>query len=296
MPIEPFVSRYVDLGDGPVHVADLGGSGSPVVCLHGLGGSYVNWVAAAPYLTRLGQVLALDLPGFGLSPPAGRSATVSGARYSLGRYLETLGQPVTLIANSMGGAVAVRQAAEYPETVDRLVLVSPASPRVAGVALDPLVKALFAGYALPGVARVLVAGRRVAVDPAVISRWVLELCLARPERVAPDVFAQHVEVAGRRQHLPGVDGAFIEAARSVVAEVARRVPYDGRVAAISCPTLVIHGRQDRLVRPESSLRLAALRPDWDVRILEDVGHVAMLEVPATFGTLVHRWATDAVAA
>ncbi len=63
-----------------------------------------------------------------------------------------------------------------------------------------------------------------------------------------------------------------------------------------CPTLVIHGKRDRLVPPEAALRLGALRPDWHVRILEDVGHIAMLEVPSQFGAIVESFAqTPAVA-
>lgn len=295
MPLEPFETRYVDFGHGPVHIADLGGEGPPVVCVHGLGGSHTNWVSAAPHLRSLGHVTALDFPGFGLTPPAGRSAGVVSARRLLDGYLASLGRPATVVANSMGGAIAVFQAAEAPATVERLVLVSPAGPLVPGEPIDPVVKALFLGYALPGIAPLLVAGRRSLIDPALVARWILELCAARPSRIEPEVYGLHVALAAQRRHLPGVDRAFIQAARSVLGLVARRGAYDRRVAAIVCPTLIVHGKRDRLVRHQSSLRLGALRPDWDVELLEDVGHVAMLEVPATFGRLVAEWA-DAPAA
>ncbi len=296
MTLEPFLSRYVDHGFGPVHVADFGGTGSPVVCVHGLGGSHANWVAAAADLRRLGWVTAVDLPGFGLTPPAGRSSGVTASRRVLDGYLRSLGGPVTLVANSMGGAVALFQAAEAPATVERLILVSPASPLVRGTPVDPVVEALFVGYAIPGLARILVAGRRTLVDPALVTRWILELCVARPTRITPEVFALHVELAERRARMPGVDSAFIAAARSVVLQVARRAAYDRRVAAVRCPTLIVHGKEDRLVRYQSSSRLAALRPDWRLEVLENVGHVAMLEVPATFGSVVEGWATSTAAA
>src|SRR5262245_36769441 len=65
-------SRVADVG-GPVHFIDFGGSGPPMVLVHGLGGSAVNWLAVGPALAQRARVVALDLPGFGRTPPAGRS-------------------------------------------------------------------------------------------------------------------------------------------------------------------------------------------------------------------------------
>lgn len=289
-------TRYVDLGNGPLHVADLGGEGRPVVCIHGLGGSYVNWVPAAPHLAGLGRVQAVDLPGFGLTPPAGRSVSLRANRTALDEYLRSLEEPAVLVANSMGAALALLQAAECPETVERLVLVSPAAPRPPRVAPDPLVATVFAAYVLPGLARAVVAARRTIIDPQRMTRLVLDLCTARPSRIPPEVLDQHVQVAERRRHLAGIDRAFVEAARSVLAFVARRTAYDEVVAAVSVPVLVIHGREDRLVPHEAISRLALLRPDWRFELLDDVGHVAMLEVPATVGNIVSAWVREERAA
>ena len=66
--------RTVDL-DGPVHYADFGGTGRPVVLVHGLGGSYANWLAVGPRLAALGRVYALDLAGHGLTPSLGRTGS-----------------------------------------------------------------------------------------------------------------------------------------------------------------------------------------------------------------------------
>ncbi|MGA7269651.1 MAG: alpha/beta fold hydrolase, partial [Acidimicrobiia bacterium] len=115
--LQPIGSRFIDLGDGPVHIADFGGRGSPVVCVHGLGGSHVNWVACAEGLGALGHVTAIDLVGFGLTPTLGRSASVEANRALLGRYLTSLDAPALVVANSMGGALAMAQAAAQPETV-----------------------------------------------------------------------------------------------------------------------------------------------------------------------------------
>lgn len=278
-------SRYIDL-DGPVHVADLGGDGRPVVCVHGLGGSYANWVGAAPYLSRLGHVTALDLPGFGLTPPLGRSAGVEANRRLLHRYLSGLDGPAILVGNSMGGAIALRQAAHSPSTVSRLVLVSPAAPwAFHRVRWDPLIILFFLAYALPGLSSMMLLGRhRLAPEP--VARLILRMLTAHPERIDPGLVDLHVRLARQRNHIPGIDKAFIRASRSVVLAALRRSSYDRLVAAVRAPTLVLHGERDRLIPPEAALRLGSLRPDWQVRILEDVGHVAMLEEPSRFGRLV----------
>jgi pimeloyl-ACP methyl ester carboxylesterase len=289
-------SRYLDI-DGPVYVAELGGEGEPIVCVHGLGGSHVNWVPAAAGLQQFGSVSAIDLPGFGLTPPAGRSTTVEANRRVLDRYLRLLGQPVTLIGNSMGGAIALRQAARAPETVSRLVLVSPAAPWDLVVQPpDPLAGAMFAMYAVPGLAELVMWGRRNAMTPEEIARWVLDLCAAHPERIPRDVFEMHVRLAEQRQHIPGIDEAFIRAARSIVFTTLRQSAYDREVAAVAVPTLVVHGAKDRLVPALAARRLGALRPDWRVEILDEVGHIAMLEDVDTFVGLVGEFGRSSAAA
>src|SRR3954447_18740405 len=88
-------SRTIDIG-GAVHYVDFGGNpaGPPVVLVHGLGGSHLNWDLLAPLLTDSARVFALDLPGFGLSEPAMRLATVQNNRRVLDRFVrEVAGAP-----------------------------------------------------------------------------------------------------------------------------------------------------------------------------------------------------------
>lgn len=294
--LAPFVSRYVEIEGSPLHVADYGGAGTPLVCVHGLGGSHINWVAVAGGLARLGHVTALDLPGFGFSPVAGGESTMEAHRRTLDGYLRSLGEPAVLVANSMGAALSILQTAASPDTVRALVLVSPASPRARGVWPDREVTTLFSLYLVPGGALGAVMARRKLMTPEEIARWTLDLCACHADRVAPDVLAAHVEVATRRVQFPGIDRALVRTARSMLRLLARQATFDRAVSAITAPTLLLQGRADRLVRYESALRLEALRPDWDVRFLDDVGHVAMLEIPATFVDLVTGWLEQRMAA
>ena len=63
--------------EGPVYVADFGGDGPVMLLVHGLGGAHLNWMAVAPQLAAHHRVYALDLPGFGRSPLAGRRSTIA---------------------------------------------------------------------------------------------------------------------------------------------------------------------------------------------------------------------------
>jgi pimeloyl-ACP methyl ester carboxylesterase len=107
-------SRYIDNAAGPIHVRTTEGDGEGVVvAVHGLGGSVRNWDPVAERLGR--RVIAIDLPGFGLSAPRpGDQIDVQvGAVVEL---IESLGSdPVTLIGNSMGGLVSELVAAARPE-------------------------------------------------------------------------------------------------------------------------------------------------------------------------------------
>src|SRR5262249_58391081 len=121
------VSRHADL-DGPVHYLDFGGDGPPLVCVHGLGGSALNWTAVGAGLAAHHHVLALDLRGFGQTPLGSATRLRDNVRL-LDLFLrQVVGRPATLVGNSMGGLLSVWQAAEHPDTVCNLVLVDPALP------------------------------------------------------------------------------------------------------------------------------------------------------------------------
>ena len=104
----------------------------PALYVHGLGGSSQNWSALMPLLDGLVDSEALDLPGFGDSPPPDDgNYSVTGHARAVIRYLDSAGSgPVHLFGNSLGGAIATRVAALRPDLVRTLTLVSPALPEL----------------------------------------------------------------------------------------------------------------------------------------------------------------------
>lgn len=279
--------REVDL-DGPVRYADFGGSGPPIVLVHGLGGALVNWIAAGPLLAKHGRVLAVDLAGFGLTPRAGRSASIHANARFLGRFIEDVaGSPAIVVGNSMGGMVAILEAAARPESVAGLVLVDPVLPMAGGP--DRLVLLAFAAYALPGLGERFVRSRVAALGPEGLVRETLRYCCANPSSVREDVLQAHIEFARLRDRQPWAQPAFLQGARSLVRLVLRPRTYRRVIRRVEAPTLLIHGARDRLVSLLSARAAARLRPDWTFRVLGGVGHVAPLEAPERLADVIARW-------
>jgi|SRR5579862_621270 len=282
-------SRTIDL-DGPVHFADFGGSGPTMVLVHGLGGSHANWAAVGPALAARARVVAPDLAGFGRTPLAGRAATVEANRQLLDRFIDAVTDgPAILVGNSMGGLIAMMEAAGHPGKVAALVLVGPAQPRPSRTLIDPVVLLTFTVYAIPGVGERFLRWRAAYLGPEALVRQTLAICCADATCVAPDVVALHVALARERQQMPWAHTAFLQAARSIIALLARRRQVEKMIDAIRAPTLVVQGTEDRLVPLAASRATVARRPGWSLAVFEGVGHVPQMEVPGRFVETVGRW-------
>ena len=291
-------SRWADLGV-PVHYVDHGGpaDGPLLVMVHGLGGSLVNWAALVPLLTDTCRVLALDLVGFGHTKAGTHSTSISANQLMLQRFLsEVAGDPAVLVGNSMGGMIAILQAARHPETVAALVLIDPALPVPAGSRPDLFVAASFGMYAVPHLGHAMLKARRRVRSPEQLAMDVLRLCCVDPGRVSAEVLEQHMEMARARSGYPSIDAHFLAAARSLMSALARRGSYLATMRSIQVPVLLLHGERDRLVPIGASRAAAAANPSWRFEVAPDAGHVPQLEVPEWTADHILDWlATDAVA-
>lgn len=281
---------------GPVHVVDFGGSGQPIVLVHGLGGSHVNWVSVGEALAAHGHVTALDLIGHGRTPPEGRISDIRSNRDLVRSYLEEqVDGPAVLVGNSMGGMLSMLTAAASPAHVSGLVLVGPALPRTLDK-IDPRLAVLFGVHMIPGVSERLLRLRRRMLGVEGVVERTLELCTVDVARVPDDAYDRHLEMAEERAGMPWAHQSFLAATRSLVTLLARRGKVESIIRRIDAPGLIVQGRQDRLVEVASVRRLADLRPDWELELLDDVGHVPQLETPGRFLEVVEPWLERTLAA
>jgi pimeloyl-ACP methyl ester carboxylesterase len=289
----PGESRTLDLG-GPVHYVDFGGpeEGPTVVLVHGLGGSHLNWDLFAPLLSPHARVLALDLPGFGLSEPGERRTTVHDNVRVLDRFLtEVAGTPAVLVGNSMGGMISILQTAVAPESVSGLVLLDAAVPGPRR-ALDPLVAAVFGVYAVPLLGERFLAVRRKRSTPLRTVRQMLRLCGVDPDTLPADLIDRSVTLLDQRSDHAAMDKAFLSAARSLLRLLADPRAYRRAMASIRVPVLLVQGEVDRLVPVAAARDIAARHPDWRYLELAGVGHVPQLQVPERLATEMLGWLED----
>ncbi len=291
MPIEAPKSRFADL-DGPVHYVEWEGPpGRTFVLVHGLGGSLLSWLAVAPGLANHGRVLALDLPGFGQTPRAGRRSRVSDLRRIVSRFIDEVagGGPVALVGNSMGGGVSMLEAALEPANVEALVLSNSVFPFARGALPAPIVLLGFALYQVPRVGEWASRQRLTRLEAERAVELGLRIIAADPSTIPPELVRLHVELLVRHQADEDAGPAFLEAARSLMALGRRRDLVRWIVGSVKCPVLVIHGRADRLVPLGYAQAALRMRPDWDMRLLPRVGHVPQMEAPERWLAAVEDW-------
>jgi len=283
-------SRFVDLR-GPLHYVEWEGPpGRTFVLVHGLGGAHLNWVRVGRGLSAHGRVLAPDLAGFGRTPRAGRSSKLTANRALLSHFIEEVaGGAVVLAGNSMGGGVAMMQAATEPSSVEGLVLTSSVYPGARGGFPSPVVIGGFAAYRMRRVGEWVMRQRFERLDADRLVRLSLRLATVDIRRIPEDVIRAHVDLLLEREDDPDAAPAFLEATRSLISLGRSPERAHAILDQVKCPVLAIHGRQDRLVPAAFAWAATEAHPEWWIRVLPDVGHVPMLEAPDRWVANVAEW-------
>jgi pimeloyl-ACP methyl ester carboxylesterase len=285
--------RWVDCDGTWVHTADwepatTRAGADPVLLVHGLGGCTVNWELVGQGLAdAMGtRVTALDLPGFGRTRSETRSPTFPQFLDLLTTFQQERGRGIVM-GNSMGGALAVALAASRPDLVTRVVLVNPALPRPKGN-LDQLTRtAKFAALTLPRAATPIVRARARRLGHEGLVDATLTMAMAHPEQLDPQIRSKMVSLAAERHGFPETATSYTLAGGSLFRYLAGPMTRD--LATVHAPTLLMHGRRDRLVSVVWARALAAKRKDWTYVELDGCGHVPQLEQPDRFVGTVMSW-------
>jgi pimeloyl-ACP methyl ester carboxylesterase len=255
-------SEFVDVLGLRMHVRDTGPRDAPaVILLHGFGSSLLTWEPWARGLSAKYRVIRFDLPGFGLTgaDPTGDYSDARGLSV-LAALMDKLGVArAALVGNSMGGKLAWMFAAEHPQRVTRLVLVSPD------------------GFASPG----FEYGRKPEVPsimrllkytlPTMMVRMNLAPAYGNPAALSDDVLNRYRDM----MLAPGVRAAML----SRMEQVDPRPP-EPMLRQITAPVLLLWGERDAMIPFSNARDYAKAIPDSRIVSFPDLGHVPMEEAPA----------------
>ncbi|MEA2459388.1 MAG: hypothetical protein QOC95_2360 [Thermoleophilaceae bacterium] len=258
--------NYVDYGAGTDGL-------EPVVFVHGLGGCWQNFLENIPRAAAEGRrAIGIDLPGFGFSEMPAGEISISGYGRVVNELCDRIDTgEVVLVGNSMGGFISAEMAIQFPERVARMVLVSAAGVTTSDLRSGPVL----AGARLVAA----VATRTATMSERVVRRPHLRLPLyssfiRHPGRIRAELLYEITQGSGR----PG----FMDALRAIMG-----YDFRDRLPEIGCSTLIVWGTEDMLVPRSDADEYERLIPQSRKVILEDTGHMAMIERPQTFNdTLV----------
>jgi pimeloyl-ACP methyl ester carboxylesterase len=266
--------RWVTIDGRQVNVVELG-SGPPVVFIHGLSGSWQNWLEQVPVFAREHRVIAFDLPGFGGSEMPAQKVSISGYGRFVNALLDELGVgSAAVVGNSMGGFIGIELAIRFPERVERMVLVSAAGLSIEylrnerALALLGVAENRLAAYSGWVASRSDALARRPGAR-----RLIFGIVAHRPERLPGPLVAEQVRGSGKPGFLPALDAL-------------TDYPIRDRLGEIACPTLIVWGVEDKLVPARDADEFARLIPNARKVVWPETGHVAMLERPAAFNALL----------
>src|ERR671921_458133 len=225
----------VDVGPDRLAYVELGTGDLPVLFLHGLGGNWTAWLETLPAVARRHRVIAVDLPGFGKSPPASDGISIPGYSRTIERFCDEIGlERFLLVGNSLGGWVAADLTLRLPARVQGLVLIDAAGivpTRAERAKAVTLMRGAALGAPLAPRFRRAIASRRRLRSMA------LKYTIADPAGIAADI----VYMALPEAPDPGFEPAFTAARRSW------SEAWCDQLTEIDCPTLILWGERDSML-------------------------------------------------
>ena len=277
----PFEVRTAALHGHSVTYAEAG-SGPVLLLIHGMGGTFENWVEVVEPLARSHTVIAPDLPGHGRSEPGGGDYSLGALATVLRDLLLALGHDrATLVGHSLGGGIAMQFAHQFPEIVERLVLVSSGG-------LGPEVSLVLRAAALPGANLFIAATAGVGgrVGPT-LGRGLAAVGL-HPSADVTEVARGYASLSD-----PERCKAFLATLRSVVDTRGQRVDAGDRLyLAESLPVLIVWGDRDPIIPVSHGRHAHEAIAGSRLVVIDGVGHLPQLEAPGLFVATLERFLAE----
>ena len=260
----PVTDRRLDVAGTSTPVLE-GGTGAPIILLHGIGGFAEEWACALPKLVSSHRVVVPDLPGLGRSG-LGNTALDAASIVEWLRLLidQTCDEPPTLVGHSLGGGIAARFAIAHPDMIRHVVLEDSSS----------------LGRFRPAPGLVVAIMRFGARPTRANHERFLRQVLFDPERAAAEWGDRWSASEGYDIEL-AADKSVSKATGQLVRRIAaRRIPQE-QLASIKVSVALIWGTGDRLMRFTIGER-AAQAFDWPLYPIEECGHGPHIERPGAF--------------
>jgi pimeloyl-ACP methyl ester carboxylesterase len=258
----PSTDEFVTVYGAKIHYVEAG-SGAPVILVHGLADNTAVWNSVVPPLAARFRVIAFDQIGFGRSDKPLLNYRVSTLVDFLDGFMTELKiQRASLVGNSLGGWVAAAFALKHPERVDRLVLSDAAGYAALAKTMDP---------------RALHALRLASRE---------DIRYLGPLTFHDKRFYQDVDGAFKQRITAG-DSYTI--GRLLDAMISEDDVVDNRLQRINRPTLVIWGRDDKLIPLSFGEQFHQEIAHSRLQIIDNCGHMPQVECPDEFATAVLRF-------
>ena len=250
-----------------------GGSGPLLVLIHGITSNSATWDRVLPKLARRYTVLAPDLLGHGRSDKFRGDYSVGAHANMVRDLLDALGhRSATLVGHSLGGGVAMQLAYQYPERVERLVLVAPGG-------FGREVTVLLRAASLPGSGPVLaLAASRPVIEAGTLLAGAVGRLGVHGGTDLEELGRAYALLSDRESRR-----AFIHTLRSVVDHDGQRVSALDRVEMIKAfPSLIVWGERDRVLPAHQGERIHREVPHTQLSIFKQAGHFPHRDDPTRF--------------
>ncbi len=262
-------TRYLAAGEGP-----------PLVLVHGVGQSNLDWRWTMPTLSRTHRVYAPNLPGVGgtARPTAADYSPAFYARF-LAAFLDALGiERAGVVGTSLHGHSVLRLALSEPARVSAVAV---AGSTGLGRTFNPFTLPTV----LPGYGELGISWAKTPLG-AVQRAWgQVPLLFGHPQRVPPEWIAEQVRLA----QLPGFLEAQLATTRAQFGPLGQRALVLEELPRLTAPTLVVWGAYDRVVPVHQAQEAVARLERGRLAIIPDCGHAAWLERPERFAEILSEF-------
>jgi pimeloyl-ACP methyl ester carboxylesterase len=258
--------RYLNVAKIHVRYLATESKGNPVLLIHGLGGSIESWINNIEIISSHGfQVIALDLPGFGLSDKPQMTYNIKYYFKFISKFIKQLGigsHSLSIIGSSLGGHIAAEFAINYPSEVSKLILISPAGALPFSFKGTPVLR----DY--------------INIVKAKTVKQVRDTLLRIDKNVKPVEF-NYANMLFERLSLPGAREAYM----SALDGSAHAPRINDRLNKIKAKSLLIWGKDDQMI-PVSFLYPFIKMKNCRIILLENCGHTLYRDNSTLFNKIV----------